>query len=88
MWVGGSVQGVGFRWWVQRRAQNLGVVGSAENQWDGRVEIIAEGDDEAVAELVRLVTERPSTEGRPGHVREQEVRYETATGKLRRFDVA
>jgi acylphosphatase len=42
-WVSGRVQGVGFRWWTRCRALELGLVGSAENLRDGRVEVIAEG---------------------------------------------
>lgn len=42
-WVHGRVQGVGFRWWVRSRALELGLVGSAGNQRDGRVLVIAEG---------------------------------------------
>jgi len=36
-WVHGEVQGVGFRWWTRSRALELGLVGSASNQRDGRV---------------------------------------------------
>ncbi len=42
-WVHGFVQGVGFRWWTRARALELGLVGYAANQKDGRVLVIAEG---------------------------------------------
>lgn len=42
-WVHGQVQGVGFRWWTRSRALELGLVGSASNLPDGRVEVVAEG---------------------------------------------
>ncbi|MGZ6879549.1 MAG: acylphosphatase, partial [Mycobacteriaceae bacterium] len=42
-WVHGRVQGVGFRWWTRSRALELGLVGSASNQRDGRVLVVAEG---------------------------------------------
>lgn len=42
-WVRGHVQGVGFRWWTRARALELGLVGSASNLADGRVEVNAEG---------------------------------------------
>jgi acylphosphatase len=42
-WVHGRVQGVGFRWWTRSRALALGLVGSAANLPDGRVEVVAEG---------------------------------------------
>lgn len=42
-WVHGRVQGVGFRWWTRARALQFGLVGSATNLPDGRVEVVAEG---------------------------------------------
>jgi acylphosphatase len=42
-WVRGHVQGVGFRWWTRARALRFGLVGSARNMPDGRVEVVAEG---------------------------------------------
>jgi acylphosphatase len=45
-YVSGRVQGVGFRAWVRDRATELGLVGSARNLPDGRVEIVAAGTRE------------------------------------------
>ncbi len=43
-WVlSGRVQGVGFRWFVLRAAQRLGVTGWARNLWDGGVEVMGQG---------------------------------------------
>ncbi len=54
-WVRGHVQGVGFRWWTRAQALELGLVGSASNLRDGRVEVNAEGTEAACRELlVRL----------------------------------
>jgi acylphosphatase len=41
--VRGSVQGVGFREFARRRAQELGVTGTVRNLDDGTVEVIASG---------------------------------------------
>jgi acylphosphatase len=41
--VSGRVQGVGFRWFVQQRAAELGVSGWARNEDDGRVHVYAVG---------------------------------------------
>jgi acylphosphatase len=60
VWVRGGVQAVGFRWWTRSRALELGLVGSATNLDDGRVEIIAEGDRAACERLLALLTAVPS----------------------------
>ncbi|GGK69816.1 acylphosphatase [Sphaerisporangium melleum] len=54
-WVRGHVQGVGFRWWTRSRALELGLVGSASNLDDGRVEVVAEGPREACEKLLALL---------------------------------
>jgi len=49
--VAGRVQGVGFRWFVARHARSLGLSGYARNLDDGRVEVVATGDETALARL-------------------------------------
>ncbi|HVX44981.1 MAG TPA: acylphosphatase [Mycobacteriales bacterium] len=80
-WVHGHVQGVGFRYWTQDRAGQLGLVGSATNQPDGTVEVIAEGPREACEELIAALR-GPST---PGRVRRVVERWGTAHGTGERF---
>ena len=59
--VTGRVQGVGFRWWVRRHAEVLGLVGWVMNGNDeGSVEVVAEGPAAALAELERLLNEGPT----------------------------
>lgn len=66
--VHGHVQGVGFRWWTRCRALELGLKGYAKNLVDGRVEVVAEGDEGDVEKLRRLLEEQPSSQRRPGRV--------------------
>ena len=66
--VHGHVQGVGFRWWTRSRALELGLAGYAKNLSDGRVEVVAEGEQERVDALLNLLRESPSTAERPGRV--------------------
>jgi acylphosphatase len=56
--VRGLVQGVGFRVAVARRA--FGVAGWARNLEDGGVEVVLEGEPEAVARIEAFVREGPS----------------------------
>jgi acylphosphatase len=51
-WVAGRVQGVFYRATAARRAQELAIRGYARNLPDGRVEVLACGEEEAVQEFV------------------------------------
>lgn len=66
-WVRGQVQGVGFRWWTRSRALEFGLVGSASNLPDGRVEVIAEGSRGDCERLLSALREG-STPGRVDYV--------------------
>ena len=49
--VKGRVQGVGFRWFVQREAAELGLRGWVRNTDHGDVEVLAAGEPSELAEL-------------------------------------
>jgi acylphosphatase len=49
--VKGRVQGVGFRWFVDREAAEIGLRGWVRNTDDGHVEVVVAGDLEQIAEL-------------------------------------
>jgi acylphosphatase len=51
--VGGRVQGVYYRATAARRAHELGIRGYARNLPDGRVEVLACGDDRSVSAFVK-----------------------------------
>lgn len=58
--VTGRVQGVGYRYFVLQEAQRLGLAGFTRNLPDGSVEVVAEGDDAALAALAGRLGEGPS----------------------------
>ncbi len=76
IWVGGVVQGVGFRLFAERVARRSDVTGLARNLPDGRVEIIAEGPAAAVERFVADVRRGPAG----AVVREVRVEWETPEG--------
>ena len=57
--VKGEVQGVGFRWSVQRQAGELGLTGYAENLPDGSVRVEAEGDPDRLDQLEAYLRQGP-----------------------------
>jgi acylphosphatase len=57
--VKGRVQGVGFRWFVEREAHLLGVAGWVRNHSDGSVEVVAQGSPEQLAGLHGRLREGP-----------------------------
>ncbi len=58
--VSGRVQGVGFRWASQKAARQLGVHGYVRNLPNGDVEIVAEGDDSAVTNMITWARKGPT----------------------------
>ena len=56
----GRVQRVGFRFFVEDAAQREGIQGYVRNQHDGSVEIVAEGDLEALQRFEMAVRRGPS----------------------------
>jgi len=49
--VRGRVQGVGFRWFVEREAHMLGIAGWVRNNHDGSVEVLAQGTRDQLSGL-------------------------------------
>ncbi len=87
-WVNGRVQGVGFRWWARSNALELGLVGFAENLADGRVKVVAEGDEGRCQELLaRLEGDGGGATvlRRPGLVKGVVYRWADAAGDMSSF---
>jgi acylphosphatase len=81
--VKGNVQGVGFRYHTVARATELGLVGSVRNRWDGSVEVLAEGTDRSVRQLLGWLYTGP----RWARVEDIEVEWGKPTGEYDRFEV-
>jgi acylphosphatase len=81
--VHGDVQGVGFRYFLMREAQRLGLRGWVRNRDDGTVEFVAEGK-RAELELLKHAAERGPSLAR---VESVEARWSAAAGGLEGFDL-
>jgi acylphosphatase len=81
--VRGDVQGVGFRYFLLRRAQQLGLRGWVRNNDDGTVELVAEGRRSDLEQLKRAADEGPRL-ARVDHV---DADWSAATGGLEGFDL-
>jgi acylphosphatase len=55
----GKVQGVGFRFWIEREAIVRGIEGWVRNRSDGTVEAVFAGDPDAVASMVETCSNGP-----------------------------
>jgi len=57
--ISGRVQGVGFRYFAERVALQLGIRGYVKNLWSGSVEVYAIGDEAWLEEFKRQLAEGP-----------------------------
>jgi acylphosphatase len=57
--VRGRVQGVGFRWFVEREAHMLGIAGWVRNNSDGTVEVLAMGTRDQLSSLRARLRQGP-----------------------------
>ncbi|WP_020494018.1 acylphosphatase [Verrucomicrobium sp. 3C] len=80
----GTVQGVGFRATVARLAQDLSVEGAVWNRRDGRVELLVEGEECAIHQLL----DRVEAAHLAPWIQSIDSAWEEPTGKLRGFVIA
>ena len=81
--VHGYVQGVGFRWYVVRRASRLGLSGWTANESDGTVSVVAEGSPAALDDLLEALRRGPAG----ASVERVDARRSPAVGNLAAFTV-
>lgn len=81
--VSGLVQGVGFRYFVLRKAAELGLVGFTKNQYDGTVLTVAEGEKHMLEELFKKLKVGPMH----SDVRDIKVAWMSFTGEFSNFEI-
>lgn len=57
--ISGRVQGVGFRWFAEKRASELAVAGYVRNRPGGDVEVLAQADEQTLESFCRELREGP-----------------------------
>ena len=82
--IEGRVQGVWFRDSTRRQALGIGVCGWVKNRYDGTVEVLAEGPEDKVNQLVAWCHRGPSA-AKVSHVHETR---EAGQGEFDSFDIA
>lgn len=83
-YVSGRVQGVFFRDNTRRRAVELGLTGWVRNLYDGRVEVVAEGEKPKVEALIAWLKVGPPL----ARVENMDIRWEEYTGEFQEFRIA
>ena len=81
--VHGDVQGVGFRYFLMREAQRLGLRGWVRNRDDGTVEFVAEGSRSDLEQLKHEAERGPAL----ARVDRVDGRWSAAAGDLDGFDL-
>ncbi|HEY3820879.1 MAG TPA: acylphosphatase [Polyangiaceae bacterium] len=81
--VRGRVTGVFFRAATQREAKRLGITGWVKNRPDGAIEMVAEGEEEAIKEMVSWANHGPSA----ARVDSVDVRWRGYTGEFSDFRI-
>ncbi len=81
--VKGFVQGVGFRFFVFQYGVNLDLKGWVRNNFNGQVEVLAEGPKDSLDILMEKLKEGPQM----AHVDYVDVDWEEAKGDLPSFTI-
>ena len=82
--VYGLVQGVNYRYFVQRNAESLGLAGYVCNCDDGSVEVVAEGEKGKLQQLISRLEVGP----RAARVERVDVSWVGYSRKYSGFDIA
>ena len=79
----GLVQGVSFRYYTRREARRLGLTGWVKNEINGSVIVVAEGQDDALRNLIQFLEKGPPS----ARVRSIEVDWSRASAEFGSFEV-
>ncbi len=83
IFVSGKVQGVFFRIEIRNRAIRRNIVGWVRNTYDGRVEVIFEGEKNDVAKMIEFCRRGPSG----ARVTKVDIQWDEYTDEFRDFQI-
>ena len=78
--ISGRVQGVGYRQWMCREAEQLGVTGWVRNLRDGSVEAVVDGTPQSVSRIIERARSGPAA------ARVRDVHTEEVAGTFSSFE--
>ena len=81
--IEGRVQRVGFRYFVTRTAEPMDLTGWVRNRWNGKVEVVAEGSQHSLDELLAALRRGPHL----NTSQQVQFSWEPASGEFKRFQV-
>lgn len=82
IYYSGKVQGVGFRYIVKDLAEGFRITGWVKNLQDGRVEILAELEEDILKDFLKKIRGNFS-----GYIRDVEIDWKPATGEFSEFAI-
>ena len=82
VYYSGRVQGVGFRFTAVDLAESLGITGWVTNLSDGRVEILAEGEENSLKNFLDKIRDGFSV-----YIRDTQIDWKPATGEFSDFTI-
>ena len=79
----GTVQGVGFRFTATRIAEHFEIAGFVRNLADGKVELVAEGDEVVLKDFLKAVSDSEMQ----SYIRDTQVSWGEPEGRFRGFGI-
>lgn len=81
--ISGLVQGVGYRWFVMRKANEYNLKGYVRNLYTDNVEVEVEGNKGLIQEFIKELRGGP----RSAHVTDMKIQWGNYQGKYKNFDI-